>query len=243
MSRLERRLGVRLLERTSRRVELTGAGFVFLAECRRLLRGLDAAVRRTQQAGRPSRLVLAVRPGTGSSLLAEVLRSHDGTEPELVFTSDQAGALRDGTADVALLCMHSDDLTDLQTTEVAAECPVALLPRDHRLAHRAAVTTGELRQELAYQEQCPPMGLDEILDRVALGRLVTVVGSVDAHRLTREVIAVPVQDLPMTTLALGWLPQAVRPEIAAFARTVQRVAAERTGTLLASELAPAAGRS
>ena len=61
--------------------------------------------------------------------------------------------------------------------------------------------------------------------------------------MTREVIAVPVQDLPMTTLALGWLPQAVRPEIAAFARTVQRVAAERTGTLLASELAPTAGRS
>jgi hypothetical protein len=35
----------------------------------------------------------------------------------------------------------------------------------------------------------------------------------------------------------------VRPEIAAFARTVQRVAAERASALLASELAPAAGRS
>jgi DNA-binding transcriptional LysR family regulator len=242
VSRLERRMGVRLLERTSRHVELTSAGFVFLDECRRLLSGLDAAVRRTQRAGDPARFVLAVRPGTGSGLLAEVLRSHDGAEPELVFTSDQAGALRDGTADVALLCTHSDDLTGLQTTEVAEEWPVALLPRDHHLARRPVVTTGELRQEPAYQDQCPPMGLDEILDRVALGRLVTVVGSVDADRLTREVIAVPVTDLPMTTLALGWLPQTSRPEIVSFARTVQRVAANRSANKLVSELAPTAGR-
>lgn len=236
VSRLERRMGVRLLERTSRHVELTAAGSVFLDECRRLLRDLDAAVHRTQRAVRPSRLVLAVRPGTGSGLLAQVLRSHDGAGPELVFTNDGAGALRDGTADVALLCTDSDDLTGLQTTEVAEEHPVALLPRDHGLARRAAVTTAELRQEPAYQDQCPPMGLDEILDRVALGRLVTVVGSAVADRLTREVIAVPVTDLPTTTLALGWLPQTSRPGLASFARTVQRIAADRGGTQPLGEL-------
>ncbi|MEV7680075.1 LysR family transcriptional regulator [Streptomyces sp. NPDC088341] len=232
VSRLERRMGVRLLERTSRHVELTAAGSVFLDECRRLLLDLDAAVLRTQRAVRPSRLVLAVRPGTGSGLLAQVLRSHDGAEPELVFTNDGAGALRDGAADVALLCTDSDDFTSLRTTEVAEEYPVALLPRDHRLARCAAMTTAELRQEPAYQDQCPPMGLDEVLDRVALGRLVTVVGSSVADRLTREVIAVPVTDLPTTTLALGWLPQNSRPEIASFARTVQRIAADRGRTRL-----------
>jgi hypothetical protein len=243
VSRLERRMGVRLLERTSRHVELTAAGLVFLDECRRLLWDLDAAVHRTQRAACPSRLVLAVHPGTGSGLLAQALRAYDGAEPELAFTHDGAGALRDGTADVALLCIHSDDLIDLQITEVAEESPVALLPRDHRLARRAAVTTAELRQEPAYQEQCPPMGLDEILDRVALGRLVTVVGSAAVDRLTRDVIAVPVVDLPTTTLALGWLPQTSRPEIFSFARTVQRVAADRAGTQLVGELAPTAGRN
>jgi DNA-binding transcriptional LysR family regulator len=225
VSRLERRMGVRLLERTSRHVELTAAGLVFLEECRRLLQGLDTAVHRTQRAGCASRLVLAVRPGTGSGLLAQALRSHDGAAPELVFTNDQAGALRDGTADVALLCVHSDDLTGLQITEVTEEYPVALLPRDHRLARRAMVTAAELRQEPAYQEQCPPMGLDEIFDRVALGGLVTVVGSAAADRLTPEVVAVPVADMPATTLALGWLPQAARPEIVSFARNIQRIAA------------------
>ncbi|MFJ2477819.1 LysR family transcriptional regulator [Streptomyces sp. NPDC087659] len=226
IARLERRMGVRLLDRSSRRVELTAAGHVFLDECRLLIQGLDAAVRRTQQADQPSRLVLAVRPGTGSGLLTQLLRSHDGTEPELVFTYDRAGALRDGSADVALLCLGSDDLTDLQTTEIAEEYPVALLPRDHRLARRAAVTIAELRRDTAYQDQCPPVGLDEILDRVALGRLVTVVGSAATDRLAREVVAIPVADLPATTLALGWPRKASRPEIAAFARTAQRVTAD-----------------
>jgi DNA-binding transcriptional LysR family regulator len=230
VSRLERRMGVRLLERTSRHVELTPAGLVFLDECRRLLQGLDTAVHRTQRAGSPARLVLAVRPGTGSGLLAQAVRSRDGAAPELVFTHDQAGAVRDGTADFALLCLHSSDLTALEVTEVSEEYPVALLTRDHRLARRAMVTTAELRQEPAYREQCPPMGLDEILDRVALGRLVTVVGSGAADRLTREVVAVPVADLPPTTLALGWLPQASRPEILSFARTLQSIAADRGGT-------------
>jgi len=238
VSRLERRMGVRLLERTSRRVELTPAGLVFLDECHRLLQDLDTAVHRTQRAGGPPRLVLAVRPGTGSGLLAQALRSHDGAAPELVFTNDQARAVRDGTADFALLCMDSNDLTDLEITEVTEEYPVALLTRDHRLARRAMVTTAELRLEPAYQEQCPPMGLDEILDRVALGRLITVVGSTAADRLTQEVMAVPVADLPPTTLALGWLAQASRPEIVSFARSLQRIAADRDGTPRLRKVAP-----
>ncbi|MEU4093604.1 LysR family transcriptional regulator [Streptomyces sp. NPDC026673] len=227
VARLERRMDVRLLERTSRRVELTAAGEVFLEECRRLLGELDGAVRRARQAAAPPGLALAVRPGTGSGLLAELVRSHDGIDTELVFTYDRVGALRAGTADVALLCLGSDDLTGLTTVEVAQEDPVALLPRGHRLAGRRTVTTAELRRDPAYTEQCPAVGLDEIVDRVALGRLVTVVGSAAADRLTRDVAAVAVADLPATTLALAWPAQAARPEVAAFARTARRVARDR----------------
>jgi DNA-binding transcriptional LysR family regulator len=224
VSRLERRMGVLLLERTSRHVELTLAGGVFLDECRRLLQGLDDAVRHTRQAASSARLVLAVRPGAASGLLAQLLRSHTGTQPELIFTHDQARALREGTADIALLCIHSDDLTDLLTITVAEERPVALLPHGHHLARRAEVTVTELRQDPAYQEQCPAVGLDEILDRVALGRLVTVVGSSTTDRLTPEVVAIPVSDLPTTTLALGWPGRTSRPEIVSFARAAQRIA-------------------
>ena len=49
---LERSLGVTLLRRTPRRVELTAEGEVFLAECRRVLAAADRAARRVQAAAR-----------------------------------------------------------------------------------------------------------------------------------------------------------------------------------------------
>jgi DNA-binding transcriptional LysR family regulator len=228
VAQLERRMGVRLLERTSRRVELTPAGVVFLDDCRRLLRDADAAVHRAQRASRAARPVLAVRPGTGTGVLSEIVRSYGTEGPELLFTYDQVDALQGGRADVALLCVGTDDLTGLLTAEVAEELPVVLLPHHHRLADRAGVTVGELRREPAYQEQCPPVGLDEILDRVALGRLVAVVGSATAERLAREVVAVPVTDLPATTLAFGWPRNAPMPDIVRLARTLRRGATGRT---------------
>jgi DNA-binding transcriptional LysR family regulator len=47
---LERSLGVTLLRRTPRRVELTAEGTVFLADCRRVLAAADRAARRVQAA-------------------------------------------------------------------------------------------------------------------------------------------------------------------------------------------------
>ncbi|MFJ8364220.1 LysR family transcriptional regulator [Streptomyces sp. NPDC093984] len=213
IARLERRMGVRLLNRTSRRVELTEAGRTFSDECRRLLRLLDIAVRRTQRSADAPRLVIAVRPGTGSGLLSRVLRDYTGPEPELVFTHDRAGALRDGVADAALLCKGSDDLTGLRGVEVGEENPMVLLPRDHRLADRAALTVADIQGEPGYRSHCPEVGLDEITDRVALGRLVPVVGSAVVDRLPTEVTAVPVTDLPPTTLAFCWSPENSNPDL------------------------------
>jgi hypothetical protein len=42
---------------------------------------------------------------------------------------------------------------------------------------RPAATVAELGQDANFEPECPPVGLDEIVDRVVLGRLVTVVGS------------------------------------------------------------------
>ena len=47
-----------------------------------------------------------------------------------------------------------------------------------------------------------------------------------ARRLPREMVAVPVADLP-ATLAPGWLLHASRTEIASLARTAERIAADR----------------
>ncbi|GHF91629.1 LysR family transcriptional regulator [Streptomyces thermodiastaticus] len=220
VARLERRMGVRLVNRTSRKVELTDAGDTFREECRRLLRRLDAAVRRTRQSAHAAGPAIAVRPGTGSGFLPHVLRRYDGPEPELVFTYDTTGAVRDGTADAALVCLGSEELGGLRAIRTGTEDPVALVPRGHVLAGRDGVVVADLRGESSYRDRCPEAGLDEILDRVALGRLITVVGSTVVDRLPEEVAAVPVTDLPSTTLAFCWSPATRNPHLRTLVRSL-----------------------
>lgn len=226
ISRLERRMGVRLLERSSRRVALTDTGAMFLADSRRVLDSLDAAVRRAQRAQQPGLLVMAVRPGTASGLIADLIRSPEVGGHDVLFTHDRTAALRDGRADIALLCLGTDDLTGLRTASLTEEAPFALVPRDHTLARRPAVTVAELGQDANFEPACPPLGLDEIVDRVVLGRLVTIVGSGAAERISPEVTAVPVSDLPPTRLALAW-PEAPRPAVTAFVRAARSAEARR----------------
>ncbi|GAA1891407.1 LysR family transcriptional regulator [Asanoa iriomotensis] len=205
--RLERRMGVRLFDRTSRRVRLTEAGDVFLRESRGALAAVDGAVRRTQQAAQPRRLVLAVRSGTGAGLLPRVLdayrRGPDPVPVETVFTPELAAAVRDGTADMALIC-DNEDFDGLDSVALLDEDPVALLPLGHPLAGRDSVTVRELQAEEQFHDQCPPASLDEIVDRVALGQLVVVIGASATGRLGPSVVAVPVADLPGTRLVLAW---------------------------------------
>jgi DNA-binding transcriptional LysR family regulator len=71
---LERRLGVTLLERTSRMVALTEAGRVLSREARFALEAVSAAALRTQRAGtRDPRLILAMKPGGDAGLLPAIL--------------------------------------------------------------------------------------------------------------------------------------------------------------------------
>ncbi|GAA2808289.1 LysR family transcriptional regulator [Crossiella cryophila] len=227
ISRLERRLGVRLFERTSRRVELTAAGQVLRTEGRRALAALDTAASRTQRAGAPPRLVLAARPGAGAALLADLVSAYGPAGVEIVFVLDRAAALRAGEADLAVLCASTDDLSGLRTLELLEETPVALLPPGHALAGRVAVTQADLRALDGYTPECPPLALDEIVDRVAFGRLIVVAGASTADRVGQAVVTVPVADLPATRLVLAWPESAPQPAVAAFLRTARTVLAQR----------------
>jgi hypothetical protein len=124
-----------------------------------------------------------------------------------------------------VLCLGTDDLTGLRTADLTEEAPFALVPREHPLARRPAVTVAELGQDANFAAQCPPLGLDEIVDRVVLGRLVTVVGSGAATRISPEVTAVPVSDLPPTRLALAWPEGASSPAITGFVRSARAIQA------------------
>lgn len=171
IGRLERRMGVRLFERTSRRVGLTAAGAVFLTEGRKALSTLDTAVSRAQNSARPHRLVVAARQGTGAGLLASVLRAHrrrpGAADVDVVFTRDHVDSVRTGSADLTMTCGRGG-LNGLEFTELAEEKTVALLPADHPLATKAAVSAADLAQDALFRPQRPDATLDEIIDQVAM---------------------------------------------------------------------------
>lgn len=216
IAHLERRLGTKLFERTSRRVELTAAGRVFKVEARNTLRSLDHAVRRVQQVGQ-GMLRIAIPPGTGSGLVREMVRGYlarfGGDTVELVFTREQTNAVRDGRADAALVC-SAEDLTGLDVQTITTERPVALVAADHPFATRGRLTPDCLRQDPAYTADLPPVGLDALVDLVATGQLLAVVGDSAVDRLGPHVTAVPVTGLPPTEVLLAWSADSYDPRIA-----------------------------
>jgi DNA-binding transcriptional LysR family regulator len=207
IARLERRLGFPLFHRTTRRISLTPAGEVFLADCRRLLADMDAAVRRAQRVGKSGSLKLAVRPGAGQAVLTELLNSYaelPGSAPvEVLYCYDEVSALHSGAADLTLMCATSST-NGLELLELGEERPVAALPGGHRLAARSSLAMADLHSLPEFSDTLPYEPLDGIVDRVARGLLVVVIGEGVADRLGAAVTAVPVVDYPITRLVLAW---------------------------------------
>ncbi|MEU1512842.1 LysR family transcriptional regulator [Streptomyces sp. NPDC005811] len=228
LARLERRLGVALLERTSRRVTLTEAGAVLLAEARAILAAVAAAERRTRQAARPHpRLVLAVKSGTGGALLAGLLdayRAEPGaaTVDLLLCEAHQPQkALREGRADVALLHLPFDSAAGCDTEVLCTEGQVAILPAAHPLAGRSGIRAAEVAAlpdlpmaRWPGPDGCYPEGpgaevrnLTQLFQLIALGRTTVVVPESAGADLRRDLVAVPVVDAAPVTTVIAWPPQ------------------------------------
>lgn len=147
---LERRLGVRLFERSTRHVALTAAGEVFLRDARTALDAITAAGRRARNAGRPSPLLqLALKADNDAGLLPRILTAYQGEETalpvELVLggRGEQAQALRDGRADVALLVSPFDD-RGLDFEPLLTEPRLAVLAATDPLAARSSLRLADL---------------------------------------------------------------------------------------------------
>ncbi|WP_153450225.1 LysR family transcriptional regulator [Streptomyces smaragdinus] len=154
IARMESRLGVRLLERTTRQVRLTAAGQVLLEQARVAVDAVHAAGRRASRAGRPTpRLVVAVKPGGDGGLLREILVAYRGRgsqlpPPEVVVggSGEPVAMLRDGRADVALLRSPFDG-RGLDSETLMVEPRLAVLPAAHRLAGRRQLRLTDLEGE------------------------------------------------------------------------------------------------
>jgi DNA-binding transcriptional LysR family regulator len=112
---LERSLGVTLLRRTPRRVELTTEGEVFLADCRRVLAAADRAARRVQAVarGEAGTLRLAYTLTTVWETIPKLLARLAQARPQVkveareVFGADIPELLLAGRYDLALAPMTS----------------------------------------------------------------------------------------------------------------------------------------
>lgn len=140
IQKLELELGVRLFERTRRRVVLTHAGKALLDEARHLLARADGAIERARRAsrGETGRLAVGFLANTAYTLLPLVLREFAKRFPHVTLDlreltrPQQFEALRRENIDVALLRPPVED-AELGSQIILEEPFVAALPSGHAL--------------------------------------------------------------------------------------------------------------
>jgi LysR family transcriptional regulator, transcription activator of glutamate synthase operon len=153
---LERELGVRLFDRTNRRVALTDAGRAFVGRAERILSDLDAAAEemRAYAGGVRGRVVLGTYQSFSEYILPKLLGRFHAAYPGIEV------AVREGMADALLGGLRSGAIDafvgDLADAALAAgfrteslyedELVIAVAAR-HPLASRSSVRIDELRDE------------------------------------------------------------------------------------------------
>ncbi|MBW0117132.1 LysR family transcriptional regulator [Pseudonocardia abyssalis] len=244
ISRLERRLGAVLLERTSRSVALTEAGAVLLREGVAALDAIEAAERRVRRAATPEAgVVLVTKAGASGELLAKLLHAY-AAEPAAVAVEvllcgigEQGAILRDGRADVALLHRPFDTTAGLDVEELGTEGQVVALPGGHPLTGRTDVTMAEATALPGlpmprwpgaggrYPDGPGPEVHDhtQLMQLVALGRTAVVLPDSCRAQLREDLVAVPVVDAPPVTTVIAWPPHSRSRAVADLVRTATRL--------------------
>ncbi|WP_067502607.1 LysR family transcriptional regulator [Actinoplanes sp. TFC3] len=149
VQRLERAVGVHLVERTSRHVALTAAGARFLVEARQILEHVERAAALAQGAAPTLRLGLL---DEGYDAIRPVLRAVQGRHPEVEIHQVQAGVpeqcrlLAGGRLDIGIGRLPGG--APGITAEVFRMDPLGVvLPAIHRYAHLPRIPITALRTE------------------------------------------------------------------------------------------------
>ena len=176
ISRLERELGVRLFDRSPRRVRLTAAGERLLAEARAALAAADrvTAVAATLADTRRGLLRVGVSPGMTAGLdrgLAALRGANPHLDVDLELVSlpaaDQLAAVARGELDFALVrAARPAPGLRLQVVELWRDPVVVAFPAAHPLARRPAVKLQDLADlPLRLPDpRCDPLLRDLVLD-------------------------------------------------------------------------------
>ncbi|MGP4111593.1 LysR family transcriptional regulator [Streptomyces sp. 4N509B] len=157
VARLERELGARLFERTSRRVRLTPAGAAFLPAARQCLDAAERAVAEVAAAVGEvrGRLAVGLIPSVAAVDIPRALRDFRERYPH-VRVSLRVGAseelvqqVRQGSIEVAFLGLPTTArLTGVAFRELAHDRLVAVVAPDHALAGEPSVDLRRLSSEV-----------------------------------------------------------------------------------------------
>jgi len=246
IARLERRFGVALFERTSRRVALTPVGAALYADVRaghdRIERGVAAAV----AAGRGITGVLTV--GLEAPAVAELAAPvfarfrKDNPGVEIVFRetgfTDPLDLLRSGEVDVAVTnAPVGQDEAGFEEGPLLHTEPVVLaVARRHRLAARTSVTLDDLDGEVVFRagrraapyrrdpEPPTPATLLDLMARVAAGEGICPLAAHAADYFARPTLAmVPFEPgSPPVRWVLCWRTGGRTARVAALAAVISQ---------------------
>ena len=192
--RLERELGVELLRRTTRRVEVTEAGELVLARARRALAEADSVradldalqglVRGTLRLGG----VPPVGPVHPAALVADFSRAHPGVA--ITVREDVAFALlaqlRDGGLDLVMALVEPDGHDRLEGVQLRAEELVLVMPLGHPLARGRRVSPERMAGEALVAYGAESALRNALLALAPAGR---VVAEANDHETLRELTA------------------------------------------------------
>ncbi|MBH5338115.1 LysR family transcriptional regulator [Streptomyces pactum] len=246
LAQLEARVGVRLVDRSSRHLALTPAGTTLLGHGRAILAHLDAALADTRAVSRPLRLgyTCAVLGRQTVPLLRSWRRTHPHTPLVVVRQDNSTAGLATGDTDVAVLRTVPAD-PRIRTEALYTEDRVAALPDDHPLADRDGVLMAELTADglplalwpdtgTASPDLWPPErrpdrtvevgNVDEWLNLIAGGGAfgLGAAGTAESHGHP-GVRFVPVVDAPAATVHLARPAHPTHPRTEEFLAAVREV--------------------
>ena len=214
IQRLEKYLGVRLLDRTPQGTRLTPAGQNFLPRAQALLQAARQAELAVREQAETERIAIGyVEDLVITAAVRELRRRHPDAEIATRHLSCRdVGALSDNRVDALIarapLPFAADDVF---TTPLYEEPRMLAVPRGHPLADRASVTAEELAGEKAapcafetadwasYRilgAGVPPIeSYEDKLELVASGRAIAVLPVGDRRSSLRpDLVTIPIED-------------------------------------------------
>jgi len=225
LASLERKLGVRLVRRTTRRLALTAAGERALRQARRVLAGVDELEREATNENALLRIGYAWS-ALGRHTVPFQRRwaaAHPGIELELVRSNTATAGLADGTAQLAIL-RRPPPTDGFDLVLIGLEKRVCAMAADDSWAKRRSVTLAEIAQRTVaidaatgttslalWPESAPPRAIarttdvEDWLTIISSGRAVGVSAESTGDQYRRAgIVYRPVRDAAPIPVYVAW---------------------------------------